>query len=63
MKPDKRGRPRSLTGPGVRVSAWIPLHDFDALTRLAAHRADGSISGVLRDLAHKATTEKLPPNK
>jgi S-adenosylmethionine:diacylglycerol 3-amino-3-carboxypropyl transferase len=62
MTPPAKGRPRHLTGPGVRVSAWIEAQDFDRLTQLAADRVDGSVSGVLRDLAHKAAQD-FPPKK
>jgi hypothetical protein len=47
-KKNKGGRPKAET-PGVRVSTYMRVPDFDRLMTLAK-RDDKSISGTMRDL-------------
>lgn len=51
----KRGPRPQFAGPGVRVTTWVSAQDYDRLNALANARPDRSVSGVLRDLAQKAT--------
>lgn len=46
--PRRRGRPRAEQ-QSLRVSAWIPTHEYDRLVK-TANRRDQSVSALVRDL-------------
>jgi hypothetical protein len=45
----KGGRPRA-DSPGVRVSTYMRVADYDRIVTLAKQRDDNSVSGTVRDL-------------
>jgi hypothetical protein len=45
----QRGRPRTIDGPGVTLSVWLPASAYDRLAALADRRGQ-SISSYVRDV-------------
>lgn len=55
LKPRGAGRPKTIQGPGTRVTTWVPTAVHDELIRRAQQRSDRSVSAVTRDLLRRGT--------